>query len=542
MTRHSASREREWRPILERGAALTGIVLLVLAGFLAVRSLGGDAPEAGGGSGDPGSETDPTASECTAIEVAVDDRLTEVVETVVAADPALADCVSVTGDSSAATMASLTGEDAPDLAIVDSSLRLKGDRRAAAESVASSPVVLAMPRDRAEEAGWPGTQPTWSELIDSGAPMAFSAGTGPADPDPATTLTLTALAQDGLDLTALARQATLPTSADAGMQQVRDGLATATPAAEVDVATTGGRGDLVAAYDPALAGAALDFPAVVLTDDPDERAIAEQLLTALTGDGALAALDEAGLRGPHGAALTGLGEDDGVLPNAIDVAPAPDRASTRRALRAFDQGAHRSDLVLLVDRSGSMLEDVPEQPDVTRADLAQGALAGLVEGLAPDAGVGLWWFAGEATAEGYQVVVPTGPLDEDYEGEPRRDGVLDQIDQGIAPEVGRSTPLFRAVLAARRAAAEDYTPGRLNAVVLMTDGRNEDAEGPTLAELLDTLSEESAPKRPVPVIAVAYGTDADTETLQQIADATDGVLLTDADAGELSAALDDVRP
>ena len=71
-----------------------------------------------------------------------------------------------------------------------------------------------------------------------------------------------------------------------------------------------------------------------------------------------------------------------------------------------------------------------------------------------------------------------------------------------------------------------YDPARINAVVLLSDGRNDDGETSDdrdqFEELLTTLGEgsEGQATRPVRIFPIAYGGDADLPTVRQIAEAT----------------------
>jgi len=65
-----------------------------------------------------------------------------------------------------------------------------------------------------------------------------------------------------------------------------------------------------------------------------------------------------------------------------------------------------------------------------------------------------------------------------------------------------------------------YTPGRLNEVVLLTDGKNDDPGSITQQALLTKLREEYDPAKPVRLITIAFGTQADTDALRQISAAT----------------------
>jgi hypothetical protein len=77
-------------------------------------------------------------------------------------------------------------------------------------------------------------------------------------------------------------------------------------------------------------------------------------------------------------------------------------------------------------------------------------------------------------------------------------------------------------LAAYRNAEANFAYGRLNALVVITDGRNEDARSISLGSLLDSLRVQFDGVRPVRIIAIGYGRQADTATLSRITDITGG--------------------
>jgi Ca-activated chloride channel family protein len=69
---------------------------------------------------------------------------------------------------------------------------------------------------------------------------------------------------------------------------------------------------------------------------------------------------------------------------------------------------------------------------------------------------------------------------------------------------------------------DEYDPSRINAVVLLTDGRNEDPRNESLADLLKFLrtQNEGEATKPVRIFTIAYGSDADEATLKRIAEST----------------------
>ena len=104
----------------------------------------------------------------------------------------------------------------------------------------------------------------------------------------------------------------------------------------------------------------------------------------------------------------------------------------------------------------------------------------------------------------------------------------------LAPTNG--TPLYTATQQVYEDAVAAYDPGSINAVVLLSDGVNEDGDNTDddaqLEELLGTLEEGGEGERaePVRVFPISYGADADLPTLQLIAEASDAALYNATDA------------
>ena len=89
--------------------------------------------------------------------------------------------------------------------------------------------------------------------------------------------------------------------------------------------------------------------------------------------------------------------------------------------------------------------------------------------------------------------------------------------------VGGGTALNDTTLAAFRHVLSGYDPSKVNSVVLMTDGRNDDT-GSSIdtATLIETLKREADPARPVPIIMVGLGDEVDMDALRAISSATGG--------------------
>jgi hypothetical protein len=80
---------------------------------------------------------------------------------------------------------------------------------------------------------------------------------------------------------------------------------------------------------------------------------------------------------------------------------------------------------------------------------------------------------------------------------------------------------------------QGWDPGRLNDVVIMTDGANDNPGGLTLNQLLGKLHEVADPRRPVQVIAIGIGNDVGVQELHSIVQVTGGRVLTVADPAKI---------
>ena len=193
----------------------------------------------------------------------------------------------------------------------------------------------------------------------------------------------------------------------------------------------------------------------------------------------------AGLRTPDGVLAGPYGERQGVVPDAETGDRLPSVETMRALSSAWATVGRRSRLLVLVDRSGSMAETLPDSTD-TRADLAQKSLRQAIGSFAPDSDVGLWSFTTGLPGGDVEVLVPTGSMASSVGGTTRRETLLSAVD-GLDPKIGGGTPLYDAVQAGYREAQADFAYGRLNALIVITDGRNEDAQSVSLGRLLDAL-------------------------------------------------------
>jgi len=199
-------------------------------------------------------------------------------------------------------------------------------------------------------------------------------------------------------------------------------------------------------------------------------------------------------------------------------------------LDRWQEDRKRAQVMLLLDVSGSMGD--PGNPDTgeTKLDLAKVAVIDALDEFATDDDVGLRVFTtnmGESALDDWQDLLPIEPLGGQREEMVRTVGNLVPLN---------GTPLYTATGDAYEAVLEQFDPTRINAVVLLSDGRNEDDRNSDLEGLINNLREQAEGEnaQPVRVFAIAYGDDADLETLRRIAEATNAQVYDASDATTIS--------
>ncbi|KUP95728.1 substrate-binding and VWA domain-containing protein [Thermobifida cellulosilytica] len=270
-----------------------------------------------------------------------------------------------------------------------------------------------------------------------------------------------------------------------------------------------------------------DHPYVVLdwTDEP-RRAAAAGFLDYLRGDAAQQRFLDNAFRGHDGAVGELLNEGNGVLPDAPPELPLPSAPVLDAMLANWAELRKPANVLLVIDTSGSMEEPVAGT-GATRLELAKEAASASIDEFSDSDRVGLWMFSTDLEDDGqdWRELVPIGPLGEPVDGRPRREELAERI-ANLPP--GGGTGLHDTVLAAHSLVAENSRPDAINAVVFLTDGRNEDLNGIGLEELLDRITPEPG-QQGVRVFTISYGEDADLETMTKIAEATDAAAYDSSD-------------
>lgn len=407
-------------------------------------------------------------------------------------------------------------------------------------SVASTPVVLALDADSAAHLGRQRSALTWQRLVAAEEPPVPV-----VVPDPATSpLGFGAL----VGIRALADSAgRSATDADAQAAAIMRRLAPRTVAlageagpipgapgaAESAVVSTEQQVILsavesqtrqFAVYPPAPVPGP-DYPYAILTSEQAQREGADDFLRGLLASEGATALTGYGLRTPAGAPPTGIPAETGIRDGAYPPVALPTESDATALLNAWG-GVHLSARMLAVlDISGSMAQYLPGS-DETRLSATIKAAQDGTQLLLGTTELGVWVFSTDLDGErDYREIVPVAPIG------PRRAEIAQALDR-VQVQPNGATGLYDTTLAAYRDATRNWTPGRINMVLVLTDGKDDNASGISRAKLLRELAALRDERRPVPILFIGVGPDIDPAELKQIARATDGrVALTQKPAG-----------
>jgi Ca-activated chloride channel family protein len=171
-------------------------------------------------------------------------------------------------------------------------------------------------------------------------------------------------------------------------------------------------------------------------------------------------------------------------------------------------------VLLVIDVSGSMGDDAGNGQ--TKLDLAKQAAIDALAQFKGDDLVGLRVFTTNASPtdpRDYLDLVPIGPITGNRE-------VLAQRIDSLTPREG--TPLYTVAKASYQGLKDNFDATRINAVVLLTDGQNDDPRNNDLDGLLSSLraGSEGLSSSPVRLFTIAYGKSASIGVLKRMAEAT----------------------
>src|SRR6266542_3203170 len=184
-------------------------------------------------------------------------------------------------------------------------------------------------------------------------------------------------------------------------------------------------------------------------------------------------------------------------------------------------------ILVVLDTSGSMNQPVPGTPLTRLQLLQQTALAGFGL-LTNQTKAGLWQFSTQLTpTSDYRELVPFGPIAVPVGGVPRLQALMGAV-QSLKASGG--TALYDTAYAAWKLMQSRWQPNATNAVLLITDGKNEADVGLTREQLAAKLTKEAQPDKPTAIIGIAVGPEADAEALQEMSRLTAGRTFVARDA------------
>ncbi|MFJ9118367.1 substrate-binding and VWA domain-containing protein [Streptomyces sp. NPDC102394] len=418
-----------------------------------------------------------------------------------------------------------------------------------AGAVASTPVGVAMVPEAAKAMGWPKKTYSWIEL--AGATLRDDAlRLGAADPSRSATgllaltrLTTAAAGLKGGDTQAAAMMKTLsqrtsdsdgqvldtlPRNAS-GTEQgnpVRNQALILSEQAAYAYNTSADGGDGLDMFYPKDGSPQLDHPyAMVGQLTTDQSRAALRFMNYLRQPAQLRLLQKYGFRtSDEEAPEAVVAEAGGSSPQPYAepaVQPASDEA-LQKALGTWTITVQSARLTTVVDASSSMSEPVPGTGGQSRMEVTKASLLQALATFTQEDEIGLWEFSTKLDGgKDYRVLVPTERLGDRSGGRTQRER-LSAAFGALKPVANGATGLYDTTLAAYRAATSSYAKGKFNALVVLTDGVNQDPGSISRAELISELRKLADPERPVPLIMIAVGPDADKEEAAEIAAATGG--------------------
>jgi Ca-activated chloride channel family protein len=269
-----------------------------------------------------------------------------------------------------------------------------------------------------------------------------------------------------------------------------------------------------------------DSPYAVLkapwVDDAVQKAAAS-FLSYVRSDAAQKRFTDAAFRRYDGKAGPAISPANGLLPQEPKLVlrpPAPNVLAQVQTLWA--QQRKPAKVLLVIDVSGSMGESAGAD---TKLELAKAAALKALDQFSSRDDVALWAFSTplNGARDPYRQLVPFTPVSQ---GKP----LLRKEISALQPEGG--TALYATARRAFRVMSSGVTSDRISAVVLLTAGKNEYSPDTDLTGLEHELAPEDT-SLSVRFFPIGYGTDADLPTLRAIAQAARGAAYDASDPASI---------
>ena len=241
---------------------------------------------------------------------------------------------------------------------------------------------------------------------------------------------------------------------------------------------------------------------------------AADFLAYLRSDAAQKRFTDAGFRTYQHRAGAPIENSSAVLANGVKVtlsAPSPDVLAGVRT--TWGEVRKRARVLVVLDVSGSMGEEAGSA-GLSKLALAKKAAVSALADFADTDEVGLWAFTTDMSGKSstHVELAPVAPIG------PERAKLTTAV-RNLTPLAG--TPLYAVTRAAAKKMNDEFDPSKINAVVLLTDGKNEYHQDTNLGSLVKDLGAGSSETARVRVFSIAYGQNADLSTLQRISAASE---------------------
>jgi hypothetical protein len=377
------------------------------------------------------------------------------------------------------------------------------------EPFARSPLVIAMDPTHAKQVG---ASANWLELVATDDPIRLS------DPRSTTAgmLAISAAvphlggAQARVALAKLAEGATNTTEELFRTYNTKPGDLSAFPASEADLIEHNEafpKRPLVGVL-PADGASTFEYALIDVATEPAKSEAIKGLQQFFQSERAAQLLADHGFRSTSEASI--VPTKPGAVESPSGSSPTLEQVSAATDL--WQSATTDFRLLAVFDVSGSMREKVGAS---TQIGITQEAAGIALAALPPTTDLGIWTFSiglGENGAD-HREVTPIKPLTD----EAHRKAVAAAA-AGLDKLVGGGTALYDTIWAAYQRVLKDWSPDRVNAVVILTDGRNEDPSGISFAELMKRLEAANDPSRPIAITTIGIGTDVDASALTKVSE------------------------
>jgi Ca-activated chloride channel family protein len=258
-----------------------------------------------------------------------------------------------------------------------------------------------------------------------------------------------------------------------------------------------------------------DYPYLVLkparTGDPAHTAAA--FLTYLQSPAAQQALTADGFRTPaSGGPFTAA--------NGLAANPTPTTLATTTG--ATVDNVQRTWTGLTFTPSGLSVLAASNSLGADALATAKQTSAGEFSFFAGVGNAGLWVLPGPGGAD-HRVAVPYGPLPSPVNGVDRTKAIEDASNKVTLSSGG--VRLYDAIEAAYQSAVAAYQPGSSAGIGVYTDGKDTGSKL-TLSALVASIKSHYDPSRPVRIFMFAFGPNQDLAGMRKITDATNGITFT----------------